>query len=379
MAFVRVNPGDPVQSVQIDQLIDCLNGVASKGQPIQLTQLNDATNYAETVQNLEATNSRALNVLKSDGTTLIKADVTGVTLGSPLNLPTNSITSTYIADGTIQNVDLGPSVARANLLVNPGFEIWQRGTGPYTANSVYSADRWLQSLGASSTISVSRSGTGPYALQATYTHAATTQIIQKLEDINQLKGTTISFSVDVTTSTANAVRVLVWDATSALGYSGYHTGNGSVQRLSSTLTVSGTATQVQVYLEFGASCTATFDNAMLVSGSQAANYVPLHPADDLARCMRYYEKMGDGNYFPMFWGYQGAGQTIYSPLEFKAKKAIAPTVTINGTFNTANASGLALTGTNVDGATFQFTATATGGAWIGSSAAGQNITIEANP
>src|SRR6516162_2782482 len=131
MPFARVNPGDLIQAQNLDQLVDSLNGVSGKGIPVAETSVNDATNYALSVQNLDATNSRALNVLKSDGTLLIRADVNGVSLGTPLNPTAGSIQGTALANGTVSNANLGPDVARANLLVNPGFEIWQRGAGPF--------------------------------------------------------------------------------------------------------------------------------------------------------------------------------------------------------------------------------------------------------
>jgi hypothetical protein len=106
MAFVIVNPGDPIQSHQLDQVINALNGTAGGGQPVLLVALNDATNYALTVQNDDATNQRALNVLNASGASMVRVDTAGVTLGSPLNLPTGSVTSAAILDGTVATVDL---------------------------------------------------------------------------------------------------------------------------------------------------------------------------------------------------------------------------------------------------------------------------------
>jgi len=54
-------------------------------------------------------------VLKADGTALITADATGVTLGSPLNLPTGIITSAMIADGTIQTADIAPGAVNSQI------------------------------------------------------------------------------------------------------------------------------------------------------------------------------------------------------------------------------------------------------------------------
>src|SRR5215471_14015617 len=161
MSFSDIHPGDPINASNVQQVIDALKGTAGKGVALAVSAVNDAARYALTLQNAEATNSRALNVLKNDGSVLIRADATGVTLGQPLNLPTGSVTSTAIADGTIAtadlanqavtNVKLGTDTARLNLLTNGGFEIWQRGNGPFTANSAYTADRWLISLASGDT------------------------------------------------------------------------------------------------------------------------------------------------------------------------------------------------------------------------------------
>src|SRR5215467_12699065 len=40
-----------------------------------------------------------------------------------------------------------PGTNRRNYLVNGGFEIWQRGTGPFQGNGTYWADRWRCDIG----------------------------------------------------------------------------------------------------------------------------------------------------------------------------------------------------------------------------------------
>jgi hypothetical protein len=79
--------GSLAQAVQVQQIIDAMKGTTNKGVPVSYTSLNDPNNYALTVRNLDPTNSRALSVLKSDGTSLITADATGVKLAGPLVLP----------------------------------------------------------------------------------------------------------------------------------------------------------------------------------------------------------------------------------------------------------------------------------------------------
>ena len=65
-----------------------------------------------------------------------------------------TIATADLANASVTNAKLASDTARANLLTNGGFEIWQRGNGPYTGNGVYIADRWLLTL--VDTLSVSR-------------------------------------------------------------------------------------------------------------------------------------------------------------------------------------------------------------------------------
>src|SRR5215467_15380555 len=60
----------------------------------------------------------------------------GAHQGGPVSPAAGSIPGTAITDGSITNAKLGPDVARANLLTNGGFEIWQRGNGPFVGNQV---------------------------------------------------------------------------------------------------------------------------------------------------------------------------------------------------------------------------------------------------
>src|SRR5215831_6637597 len=115
MSFSDVHPGDPIIAANVQQVIDALKGTSGKGIPLAVSAVNDSARYALTLENTEATNSRALNVLKNDGSVLIRADATGVTLGAPLNLPTGSVTSTAIADGTIATVDIAVNAVQQQL------------------------------------------------------------------------------------------------------------------------------------------------------------------------------------------------------------------------------------------------------------------------
>src|SRR5215469_4504027 len=339
MAFAQVHPGDLIQSQNLNQVVNALNGTSGDGQPVLLVALNDPNNYALTVQNLDPTNCRALLVLKNDGTTLLSAGCNGVTLGSPLTLA---------AGAQIPNANLGPDVARANLLTNGGFEIWQRGNGPFTGGSVYTADRWITYVASGDTFSITRDTThgdngAGVCMAVTYTRSTGgSQIQQVIEDVVQNRSRTFTFSVRVFQTVANSVRIGIYDSVNGFRYSPVGTTANAYQTLTLTAPIGATATNITLVVDFQASCTAYLDNAMLVVGTQPANYVPLHPADDLARCLRYFETIGDdgdvilGGLTPA----SPTSPTAFATVSFKARKAVTPTITfVGGAWTAVNITG----------------------------------------
>lgn len=114
--------GSLQQSVQVQQIIDALKGTPNKGVPVALVSLNDPNNYALTVQNDDPTNSRALSILKADGTPFLTCDINGVSLGSgttPVNLPVGSVTSAMIVNGTVATIDLADGAVTSAKLGSP--------------------------------------------------------------------------------------------------------------------------------------------------------------------------------------------------------------------------------------------------------------------
>jgi hypothetical protein len=327
---------------------------------------------------------------------------TGVPPGSipGTALADGAVTSVKIADGTIATVDLANAAVtnaklasdtdRSNLLTNGGFEVWQRGTGPFTANAVYSVDRWISNLGGADTLSISKDTThcdvGSTA-SAACTFAlsgggglSSLQQMLKAADGNGLVGRTISHSMRVRTSTASAVRVrLVTDGAAPLSvYSSFHSGGGAYETLTASGTVPSDATNVIVAVYFAASCTAYLDNAMLVVGSQYADYAPMHPADDLARCLRYYEVVGVGSSY-LHAGWAGAaGEAIGAPNRWQVSKAVVPTVTKVGTWPIVNCAQPSIGSPSQDGMQFYALSTAIGHVQFNSSGTTIYLTSEAN-
>jgi hypothetical protein len=288
---------------------------------------------------------------------------------------------------SVSNALLGTDTSRQNLLTNGGFEVWQRGGGPFNTQSAFTADRWQLNLSGTDGISIQQASgananNSRYSLQFGVNHGNGTQtaLYQKIEDLANLVGRTLTFACDVVTATANAVRICFGTQAGRIGFSAYHTGNNQWQRLVATYQVQAADTVLFVNVESNnASATSLLDNAMLVAGVQAADYVPLHPADDLARCLRYYEVIGDAGYVPIIGSYTGAGGIIYGFMRCLARKAVNPTLTKNGTWQVSNCSQPVVLGNTADGLSMQGTVTGAGYGYFAAAAAGQNVTVEANP
>jgi hypothetical protein len=280
-----------------------------------------------------------------------------------------------------------------NLLTNGGFEIWQRGNGPFTAGGLQTTDRWQFNGAGSDTFSLSKDTAnidagGSQACAAiaftlgTGAGASTFGQQCRNSDGYQNAGRTYSFSIRVRTATANAVRIALWTNGSSGTISGTtHGGGGTYQTLTVTGTTSADTTIIWPQLAFLASCTAYIDNAMLVVGSQPANYAPLHPADDLARCLRYYETIGTQNNYPQVSGIAtAASQTAYGNVGYKASKPVTPTVTKIGTWTVSNCTQPTVGGNSgLDGCIIQTSSSAAGGFVALPVVGTAYLTVEANP
>lgn len=286
-------------------------------------------------------------------------------------------------------------IKQLNLLTNGGFEMWQRGAGPFNTNGVYGPDKWYVDIFGTDTLQVDREGVikksnSLYSAKCAFvlgTGAGATAIYNtiKISDgFHHLLGKITSLRFPVYATAASAVRVFVRsDGTGGTTtYSGYHTGNSAWADLDViNITIPSDATYIEVGVKFAASVTAYLDNAMHIPGSIAADYMPLHPAEEMARCQRYLEVIGqDASGAIVFSGNgTGAGAAYYYNLPFKVEKAATPTVTINGTWTVSNCGQPGVAIQDKTGARITVSASAAGTFYTLNSAAGCNIAVEANP
>lgn len=287
---------------------------------------------------------------------------------------------TYIRDNINGLIDL---VAVRNMLVNPDFEVLQRGNGPFSANGAYTADRWQLLLGASSTAAITGETTtidtlSRGSLKWVYTHSANSSLDQKLEGGTALRGQAVTFTVRVRQGVANSARAYINDS-GAKTYSTTSATVGSFVTFSVTASISGTASSVSVGVELSASDTVYTDNAVCAIGSSAPQFLPPNPAENLARCQRYYEIIGEAVSSLMYQGVLDANGYYRMSVTFKVKKATNATITKNGTWSLSGWAGFASSNTGVDSSYWL----ASGGAGVNgytwNNTSGASITAEANP
>jgi hypothetical protein len=382
-SFIDPQNGDLATAEHVAQLVEDFQGL--RNVPLSVSGINDAASYALTLKNA-GTNSRGLIVYAADGSTvLLQVDGSGV-LASASGGPAGGIVTN--TPGSISNSMLGADVARDNLLTNGGFEIWQRGNGPFTATGTYTADRWIANIaGDGDAVSVAKDTThcdvGSRACAAvTYTRVAGSMFfgqIQTVPDgIGALGGRTVSASFRVRATAAVRLDLYADGSGGGITSGTTHSGGGAYETLTVTKLIPSDFTYIWLRMVISASTTLYVDNANLVVGSQAANYVPMHPADDLARCLRYYEVVAED--FNVA-GYGGAASVPFQwYLNYKARKAVAATLTKVGTWTVPNCAQPTIVGVpSISGFNLGTVVTAVGTFQLVGGGAGGSCTAESNP
>lgn len=241
-----------------------------------------------------------------------------------------------------------------NLLTNPGFEIWQRGNGPFVSTSVgtsiFTADEFAAFCGfAGNSISVSRNSAdkkfGNYCAEVTLTGLGGGEysyIQQGVENAKQLEGLDITLTIWVKASSANTVRLALYDWNGSVatgGFSDWHSGSGEWEPITMTHTVNTglvptttTAHLFPLYFSVLGYADTTFyvDGATLVLGNfpQGMPFIPLNPAEDMQRCQRFYCKSTNSADGLVHYTYAVSGDSSTGALTFPVTMQAVPTVTV---------------------------------------------------
>jgi hypothetical protein len=296
---------------------------------------------------------------------------------------------------TVMSSQLASDVARPQLGVNNGHEIWQRGTGPFTANNAYADDRWQIILVGTDAISVTpettvRKTNSKTSAKLAFTlgsGAGASRFKQRLviaDGYEHLLGQPFSVRCPVNANAGNAVRAFVTtDGTGGTTiFSGYHAGNSAFADLDvANVIVPADATYVEYGITLQATATVYLDNVMPVQSPVCCNYAKLHPAEELARCLRYYETLpiNDSSFEASMVATAG-GQALRTMYFFRALKAVIPTTTKVGTWAVGNCGQPSVQAPGLHACWLQAFSTAAGDTWFSNSlSGGAGLTMEANP
>jgi len=228
-----------------------------------------------------------------------------------------------------------------NLLINPGFEVWQRGAGPFTTHYTFSADEWLLNI-SSGTLSVARSTSalfGDYCASMTVGGAGVGNIGQGIEVYKSLEDAWVTFSVWVNAPVGVSVWIILGSYPNGVDYTPV-VGTGTWQQAAVTRNMgSGLTTFASWPHSFGAAAfiqcnenaTVLVDGATLVVGKypEGVPYVPPQPANDLHSACRFYQtspsQFAQGIYMH---GEVTSGETYYGNARFPVMMQATPTMTL---------------------------------------------------
>ena len=238
-----------------------------------------------------------------------------------------------------------PNVANPNLIINGGFDIWQRGTS-FTGSNQYTADRWFVGTNGDST---SRVASGlpehPSCIRCVATAGNSPTLYQAIE-LNQvgiaypfIQNETYTLSFYVYTDSATDIRVRVEFRTGVNGAGGVGvlpittvgtTTASTWQKMEISFPVTAVPNPANncielVFLPTTADIPMQITGVKLEQGSVATPWFYEDYGTTLAKCQRYFET---GTIFMGGATYQIGGNYYHYSMPFVVSKRITPTCTV---------------------------------------------------
>ena len=250
-------------------------------------------------------------------------------------LAANSVTAAKIVDGTIVDAEVTslaaskltgalPAISgaaltgvnavnagRKNLIINGGFDVWQRSTAATSYGNYASADRWKQ-ITAGEVSKVVDGDRNTVLKLVTSTGQAPNRITQYLEAPARLKGKTLTLSFWMKTSEVLTLDINFWVGDAAGNYPVYGKTGGSAGNstalggsTSTSWTKYTTSVVIPSYTEYtngtdkmeinigvvngtAAGKSIYYDDIQLEVGSVATDFEHRSYGEELALCLRYF-------------------------------------------------------------------------------------------
>ena len=250
-----------------------------------------------------------------------------------------------LTTGTLP-VDRVPYVGRRNLIINGGFDVWQRGTSFSGVLSGYIADRWLTYRGGSGSVTASqvtlsntdKAVTGcDYAMQFQDTSSSNSgrRLDQRIEgDISKYVGKdlTLSFWVKADQATSFSYTIIEGGSsadTDNLISSGLEVTTSWVRKTITFTNIQASGNYpdyIVVGLRINNGDTSTFQitGVQLELGSVATPFEHRSYGEELALCQRYYNNYG--RVFRVEYNSSYSGWRYFDGIEFPKMRA-TPSVT----------------------------------------------------
>ena len=216
----------------------------------------------------------------------------------------SGITSANIADGTITASDISASEVknlksgRKNLIINGGFDVWQRGTSfPWLSsanNYGYTADRWYVN-GNLDTFTVSDVLDDGVKFDI-HSSNGSTRLIQYIEDWKHLSGKTVTISFDVKTNNSASLATQYENGKWQYTLKTTFTTSTAWQRVEITDTLPNLTGLLAVGIWSDVATTIYLRNVQLELGSVATDFEHRSYGEELALCQRYYQDSGTQAY-----------------------------------------------------------------------------------
>lgn len=272
------------------------------------TSLTVGSGVTITTTSISATNINVSGI--TTAATLRATSIVGVT--------TAGITTAYIS-----SVNNGPISGFKNLIINGGFDIWQRGTS-FSTNVAYTADRWWLVNDSVGTATVTRQDISSQGLGSQYclraerssgTNRWTIGTQLETSTVKSVLGKTINLSFYIrkgTALTSNVVTTLATSATEEKFGTQIETANLTISnsgmsttsftKYSTSLNVGAASTALGIKIEFEANqagaSNAYFEIAQvqLEEGPVASVFERRPYGQELALCQRYYYRVDAVDY-----------------------------------------------------------------------------------
>jgi len=304
-----------------------------------------------TIQAPTTSTDRTMTIPDSDGT-LLTTTGDGSSLTGIDALPTQTSNSgkVLMSDGTDAS---WVSAGRKNLIINGGFDVWQRGTSFSIGNNsvTYTADRWaVYSNGSSARTATKQEAiindNVSNALKFAITSPNNTdrEFRHKIEDLKRFSSQTLTLSYYAKASTSTSYKI---ETRRNYGSGGTtlvdtehttHTFTTSWQKFTTTFTIpditgdtfgTGSSLDIMFKLDTIQTHDVYLTNVQLELGSVATDFEHRSYGEELALCQRYYQRWngisGDESPIAVICCKTG-GSNSTGPLLFKGTMRGTPTM-----------------------------------------------------